>query len=78
MLTPEQRDEVVEAMTYMTGVRDALELHELRLDKFADAEADPSVPSGIDISDATMAISAARDSLASAIDFLDMFVKEGE
>ncbi len=78
MVSVVQRDEVVEAMTYMTGVRDVLELHELRLDKFADVEADPSVPSGIDISDATLAISAARDSLATAIDFLDMFVKEGE
>ena len=78
MLTPEQRAQVVEAMARITSMHYDLGKIEEKLDKFADVKADPSVPSGIDISDATLAISAARDSLATAIGFLDMFVKEGE
>ena len=82
MLTQEQKDEIDEAIAYMVGARDVLELHELRLDKFGDVKANPSDPYSIDVSDATNAISLVRSTLDDAIVLLHTFddakVEEGK
>ena len=82
ILTEEQKEQIDEALSYIRGVRDVLEMHELRLDKFADVKANPSDPYGIDVSDAANAIGLARENLDDAIDLLHEFddakVEEGK
>ncbi len=73
MLTQEQKDQIDEAIAYMVGASNVLELHELRLRKFDDVKADPSDPYCIDMADATDAISLAREKLDDAIDLLHAF-----
>ncbi len=82
ILTAEQKEQIDEALSYIRGVRDVLEMHELRLDKFADVKANPSDPYGIDVSEVTNAIGLARENLGDAIDLLHEFddakVEEGK
>ena len=82
ILTAEQKEQIDGALSYIRGVRAFLEVHELRLDKFADVKANPSDPYGIDVSDAANAIGLARENLGDAIDLLHEFddakVEEGK
>ena len=82
ILTEEQKEQIDEALSYIRGVRDVLEMHELRLDKFADVKANPSDLCGLDVSDATNAIGLARENLVDALDVLHEFddakVEEGK
>ncbi len=82
ILTEEQKEQIDEALSYIRGVRDVLEMHELRLDKFADVKANPSDPYGIDVAEATNAIGLARENLVDALDVLHEFddakVEEGK
>ena len=81
-MTQEQKDVVDEAIAYVRGVNDVLELHELRLCDFGDVKADPSDPYSIDADDAANAINFARGNLSDALELLTALskakVEEGE
>ena len=80
-MTQDQKDEIAEALAYVRGARDVLELHELRLRNFREFKADPNDPYSIDNIDVADGLSLARDALTDTLELLEAFnnpVKKSE
>lgn len=72
-MTQDQKDEIDETLAYVRGVRDVLELHELRLRNFGEVKSDPNDPYSIDTIDVADGLSLARDSLTDTLGLLEAF-----
>ena len=72
-MTQDQKDEIDETLAYVRGVRDVLELHELRLRNFGEVKSDPNDPYRIDTIDVADGLSLARDSLTDTLGLLEAF-----
>ena len=72
-MTQDQKDEIDETLAYVRGVRDVLELHELRLRNFGEVKADPNDPYSIDTIDVADGLSLARDNLTDTLGILEAF-----
>lgn len=72
-MTLDQKDEIDETLAYVRGVRDVLELHELRLRNFGEVKSDPNDPCSIDTIDVADGLSLARDSLTDTLGLLEAF-----
>lgn len=72
-MTQDQKDEIDETLAYVRGVRDVLELHELRLRNFGEVKSDPNDYYSIDTIDVADGLSLARDSLTDTLGLLEAF-----